>query len=898
MSQYEMNSSLLSDALRAIDFDFGTEASRKSNGQYINSIKCPTCGKAEAFTSSAAPWVVKCGRLNNCGESHHIKELFPHLFESWTDRYQPKTEVERQRNPTAVADGYMRDGRGFNLMLVKGWYTQEYYQNHDINQGSTTVRFQLPGNAFWERVLDKPERFGKLKARAVNPYKGEVWQAPIHTLEQLVSCESIIITEGIFDAISWIQSGHVAVSCISSSNYPDNFLAQIKEECLKQNKPRPAICFALDGDKAGRMAIGKMSTLAEKDDWVVQAAQSENSSYDWNDLLQLGRMTPKHIEEYFYRGELILAKRPGDKAVLIYSRKEKSDFWFEFDSQLYWFNLSSKSYEQAVQDEDILESEMTPEKRNSLLMRCGSLKRISTAIPTPLYFQSNNVTQEHWYFFAVETAEAVGKLAFTPSQITSNSEFKNRLLAHKNAWWTGSGEQLERYLMDKTHNIKTVETIDYIGYSKEHETYVWNEVAVRHGRIAKINKEDFYQFGRMSLKTLASSPEIHVSTNKQTYRDEWSRHVVGAFGEAGIVSVAFFLGSLFAEQIRGTYKSFPFFELVGDAGAGKSTLIEFLWKLLGRDEHEGFDPQKSTAAARARLFNQVSNMPVVLIESDREANDTAKAKQFDWDDLKTAFNGRSMRSRGVKNSGNDTYDPPFRGTIMISQNDQVMASEAILSRIIHITVTRTEQTQETKKHAEWLERAPVENLSYFLLHATSQEKAILDVIDERTSVYEERILATGQVPMLRIAKNHAQMAALIDCLGPKCLNVFTEKECIAGINKIVTMAMERQLTINADHPIVQEFWEAVDYIDSIGDIKKLNHLGYTDDAWAINLKEFENIAGEYRLRIPEMRVLKSLLRTSKDRKFVEASKTIRSRINTDRTTKCWVFESKRGASGK
>src|SRR5690606_15071700 len=148
MPDYEMNPTLRHDVLHAIDIEYGTEGSRKSRGNYISKVKCPTCGKAEAFTSSDSPWVVKCGRLNNCGEHHHVKELFPFLFESWTERYQPKTEEERIKNPTAVADGYLRDGRGFDLAKIKGWYTQEYYQNHDINAGSTTVRFQLPGKAF------------------------------------------------------------------------------------------------------------------------------------------------------------------------------------------------------------------------------------------------------------------------------------------------------------------------------------------------------------------------------------------------------------------------------------------------------------------------------------------------------------------------------------------------------------------------------------------------------------------------------------------------------------------------------------------------------------------------------------------------------------------------------
>lgn len=900
MPDYEMNHSLRHDVLHAIDIEYGTEGSRKSRGNYIGKIKCPTCGKPEAFTSSESPWVIKCGRLNNCGEHHHVKELFPFLFESWTERYQPKTEAERIKNPTAVADGYLRDGRGFDLAKIKGWYTQEYYQNHDINAGSTTVRFQLPGKAFWERVLDKPERFGKLKARAVGSYKGQVWQAPIFTNAELLAAKRIIFTEGIFDAIAWIEAGHVAVSNISASNYPSEFLANLRKACADAGADRPALCFAFDGDKAGRAAVRKFAEQAKNEGWCVGAAQPPGGrkKLDWNDLHQLGRMGEKDIADYFYRGDLVLAKNPSDKALLMYNKRERREFWFAFETSLWWFKLDIEKYQKEVDAEGVDMGLLSPEQREAVLQRCGTIRKIASAVPSPLYFQENKTTNEQWYYFAIETDESVGKLPFTPKQLTSASEFKNRMLAVKNAWWTGESRHLEQYLMDVTSRLKTVETIDYIGYSKEHGTYVWNDVAVKEGRMAKINSEDYYQFGRLQLKTLASSPELHINTNHLQHAWEWPRHVVGAFGTIGIVSTAYFLGSLFAEQIRQTQKSYPFFELVGEAGAGKTTLIEFLWKLLGRDEHEGFDPQKSTVAARARLFSQVSNLPVVLIESDREATDSAKAKQFDWDDLKTAFNGRSMRSRGVKNSGNDTYEPPFRGSIVISQNEQVMASDAILSRIVHITVTREIQNSITKSHAEWLERASVEQLSYFLLQATQAEKQLLAMIEQLQPHYEQQIMATGQVRMIRIAKNHGQMMALVDCMGSAGLALFNDQECLAARERIIGMAIERQQSINADHPLVQEFWEAVDYIDSTGNELKLNHLGYNDHAWAINLKEFESRAGDYKLRIPDMRLLKNLLRTSKTRKFIEANKSVRSRIKDNHINKCWIFESQKGASSK
>jgi hypothetical protein len=49
----------------------------------------------------------------------------------------------------------------------------------------------------------------------------------------------------------------------------------------------------------------------------------------------------------------------------------------------------------------------------------------------------------------------------------------------------------------------------------------------------------------------------------------------------------------------------------------------------------------------ARNFAQVANMPVVLIEGDRN-QEGAKQRGFDWEDLKTAYNGRSVRTQSLR----------------------------------------------------------------------------------------------------------------------------------------------------------------------------------------------------------------------------------------------------------
>lgn len=318
--------------------------------------------------------------------------------------------------------------------------------------------------------------------------------------------------------------------------------------------------------------------------------------------------------------------------------------------------------------------------------------------------------------------------------------------------------------------IRSVQTVDFVGYSKEHGAYIFNDLAVKGGQVYELNEEDFFDIGKLSVKTLNQSVTLSINRKRADENSEdgfeWVDKLWHCFGAKGVVALAFWFGSLFAEQIRTEHKSYPFLEIVGEPGAGKSTLIEFMWKLFGRRDYEGFDPSKSSLAARARNFAQVSGMPVVLIEADRSSGeDTAKARSFDWDELKTAYNGRSVRAIGVKNGGNETREPPFRGAIVISQNAQVSASEAVLQRLLHLHFDRAAQTPQTKRHAEELERMPVDAVSGFLLAAIRREADVMKTVTDATPQYEQQLQALGEIRSMRIAKNHAQLMALVDALG-------------------------------------------------------------------------------------------------------------------------------------
>lgn len=901
-----MNPDLHREIIPLIEAGFGFDRKKAVNG-FLRGGKCPKCGKKELYTYYDKPWTLRCGRLNKCGEIIYIKEEYPHLFENWGTRYQ-QTEAD----PHAAADAYLRSARGFDLERIKGLYTQETYYDYGKKISSATVRFPIANGGYWERIIDQPSRFGPKKAhfnKGCN-YQGTIWSPPIPMPE-----DEIWFVEGIFDSISMMLRGIWAGSPLSCSNYPSLFLQAIREQCEANDKPLPALVFAYDDGKAGTDFMQRHVERATADGWKASAAYIRNFrgiKRDWNDLHIADQLTPEAIEEARYRGALLTARSASDKAGIMFKRKAWNQFFFDFDNRLFWFEIDFAKLNEAkkaIRDIAGNESKTDQEIHDMAMEASRSVREIANCNPVALYYLANHLTEESWYFLRVDfphDGPAV-KSTFTGAQLASSTEFRKRLLAiAPGALYTGSQLHLDLWMKKQMFGIQTVQTIDYIGYVKEHGAWVFDNLAVKGGRVNELNAEDFFNLGKLSIKTLNRSVRLDINPALEEYDPEWAKLLWYCFREKGIVALSFWLGALFAEQIRAKQESYPFIEVVGDPGAGKSTLIEFFWKLCGRTDYEGFDPQKATIAARARNFAQVSNLPIVLIESDRDSGDDKnKQKGFDWDELKTAYNGRSVRSTGVKNSGNDTREPPFRGALVISQNAPVSASPAFMERLMHVHFQLQPHTDASREAFQELARYPVEKVSGFILKATKAEERILQTVLEKTPDYERLLDANPALRQYRIIKNHAQLMALVDALGHVVQMHDDTRQRVH--EEIVRMAEERQQAINQDHPTVQEFWEVYDYLEADDDtgISVLNHCR-NDAEIAINLNHFIQVAGDRKQQLPDMAQLKKVLRTSKVRKFVDikpVNSAIHDNYNRQRsintpakpsTVKCWVFQSESG----
>jgi len=891
------------------------EFQMKESGEHLRAGVCPDCSKKTLWTWINKPGRIQCNRTNNCNYSATSKELFPELFEKINKKYPPTKE-----SPHATADAYMSLIRGFELSKIKDWYVQDKYWNpHAEPQGTATVRFFLDDNKslIWERFIEEliiTDEDGDKEPRNKNfkgKFKGLWWQPPKFEINE---GDEVHWCEGIMDAISLNMMGMKAVAIMSSGTFPHEKLKPYLDKNITW-------VISLDNDATGRKFLTKhakkLRDLGQNVDAMLSSSSEEKS--DWNDLFKKGKLTEKDLKEYRYLGRLELATNYKQKAQMIWEHNtNKTYFVYSFFNRTYSARVNKSEYDKAEMQhwEGVLGADQGSLKTDDIekakaemdfiqldkgseyaFSQACKINKIASFQIDFLYFQEPDNGEDGQYFFRFKLSNGSPEkqLAFTHKSISASGDFKKSAMRIPGAQFTGNTNDLDQLYDSWTSYIpKIVRTLDFIGYDRDSKAYVFNDFAVESGRILKLNPESFFQLKKSGIKTMVEIRQKLVVK----HHNDWLVDFNLAFGIKGMVALSWWFGCLFVEQVRDNYRSYPFFELIGEAGSGKSDLVDFLWNLLGK-EGESFNPNSSTLAGRTRKMAEVANMPVVFNETDNETDSKERhSKRFDWDEQKDLFDGEFGRVTGIKSQDNSTKKALFKAGLMIVQNIPVTASEAIMSRICHLQFDCTHHTTEGKHASDRLNVLPLKETSGFLLNSVKQADRVMKHFDIKLKKHMGTLRKNKKIKLQRIVENHAKVMAFADCLKG-VIPEMPDSTVELIHSQLEEMAVERQGSLNKDHPIIQQFWGQFDYLDSkpmpnerlIEQNDLLNHSGDPEALIALNLEDFHSKCRIHGLPMMDPKELRRHLATSKRRKYLRNEPT-RSRLE-GRIIRCWIFEKQR-----
>lgn len=231
---------------------------------------------------------------------------------------------------------------------------------------------------------------------------------------------------------------------------------------------------------------------------------------------------------------------------------------------------------------------------------------------------------------------------------------------------------------------------------------------------------------------------------------------VGYFGAPGVVALAWWIGAAHADRIRQEQNSFPFLQIVGAAGSGKTLLMDYLQKLNGETPHSHpHSLDHATPAARARAL-AAARQRVVICEVLGESE-----QSFDWDELKPLYNSGNAT---IRSADGQHEDMTFRGALVITANHRVDCSDAVSSRMVTVNLS-TDGAHRPRVRPEVIADFKAGEASEFTSKVAESEDWIISTIQTFLPCYQGQLTRKyGAGLNARTALNCAQLICLIDLL--------------------------------------------------------------------------------------------------------------------------------------
>ena len=401
--------------------------------------------------------------------------------------------------------------------------------------------------------------------------------------------------------------------------------------------------------------------------------------------------------------------------------------------------------------------------------------------------------------------------------LISLGKFKEAIESLGNFLWEMADTELnklKRYLYQET---KSCLEVTQLGWHKN-GFYSWGNgifngtfTSVDENGIASHDSKNYYLPAFSQI--WAGEVNLYVSERQFVHRDgntitlkEYSRRLISVFDKNASIALCFYFASLFRDIIIRKFNFFPILNLFGPKGAGKTELAVSIMSFFGKF---GKGPNINNTS-KAALADHVSQLCNACAHIDEYKN------SIDFDKiefLKGMWDGTG-RTRMNMEKDKKKETTAVDCAVILSGQEMPTADIALFSRLVYLTFTKYEYTDEEKiafnqlKEIEQLGNTHITNQILSLRKTFTQNfndsletvaKDLADTIGKM--VIEDRIFKNWLVILatFHAIKNHIDVS-------------FTYEELIA-------LAATQILVQNKETKKGNEvsiFWEMVHYLAADG----------------------------------------------------------------------------------
>ncbi len=311
--------------------------------------------------------------------------------------------------------------------------------------------------------------------------------------------------------------------------------------------------------------------------------------------------------------------------------------------------------------------------------------------------------------------------------------FRQRSIGQGSFYFYGCQSEVYRIMQYEENQANIKEVIHYIqryGYIQEHDLWLFENCAVKHGKIYHVNQEGIIKIDNKGFKAKdvlvysGDTPTVETILPSDNFTDNVIDHFHQMIdGEDGTykayIALGFVSACIYLNEIQKEFKCMPFLYPYGPTGTGKSAITSLLLSFFGFDGRS--EPwQSATPDGTFKFMEQLSCLPAWY---DEFLNSTDKKYEKMLGITKNIYNRIGAGKGGLKKRQINIVN----GCLWISGEDSPF-DKGFLSRCVIIRLTEITPYKDEAYH--WLLQNQSQLSSIFIdLIKKKQKSSVQEVID-------------------------------------------------------------------------------------------------------------------------------------------------------------------------